>query len=43
MIYGDGDGEQFAPFSGSKDVASTQLTHAVTEKTSLTYQINQVH
>lgn len=39
MIYGDGDGEQFAPFSGSKDVVAHELTHAVTEKTAqLTYQ-----
>lgn len=39
MIYGDGDGEQFAPLSGAKDVVAHELTHAVTEKTAqLTYQ-----
>ncbi|MTI49670.1 M4 family metallopeptidase [Sporosalibacterium faouarense] len=31
MIYGDGDGSLFGPFSGSLDVVAHELTHAVTE------------
>ena len=33
MVYGDGDGKQFAPLSGAKDVVAHELTHAVTENT----------
>lgn len=33
MIYGDGDGIQFAPLSGALDVVAHELTHAVTEYT----------
>lgn len=39
MIYGDGDGETFRPFSAALDVIAHELTHAVTEKTAnLDYQ-----
>jgi len=31
MIYGDGDGVEFAPLSGSLDIVAHELTHAVTE------------
>lgn len=31
MIYGDGDGESFAPLSGAIDIIGHELTHAVTE------------
>ncbi|WP_100332553.1 M4 family metallopeptidase [Bacillus xiapuensis] len=31
MIYGDGDGETFAPLSGALDVVAHELTHAVTD------------
>lgn len=30
MIYGDGDGQTFAPLSGALDVVAHELTHAVT-------------
>lgn len=33
MVYGDGDGKEFSPLSGAKDVIAHELTHAVTEKT----------
>ncbi len=33
MIYGDGDGKQFAPLSAANDVVAHELTHAVTEHT----------
>jgi len=33
MAYGEGDGTQFGPFSGSLDVVGHEFTHAVTEKT----------
>jgi vibriolysin len=32
MVYGDGDGTQFGPFSRSMDVVAHELTHAVTER-----------
>ncbi|HUR81547.1 MAG TPA: M4 family metallopeptidase, partial [Thermoanaerobaculia bacterium] len=32
MVYGDGDGSQFGPFSRSLDVVAHELTHAVTER-----------
>ncbi|WP_369903649.1 M4 family metallopeptidase [Bacillus manliponensis] len=39
MIYGDGDGIDFAPLSGALDVVGHELTHAVTEYSSgLIYQ-----
>jgi Zn-dependent metalloprotease len=39
MIYGDGDGSQFGPFSRSLDVVAHELTHAVTDTTAdLVYQ-----
>ncbi|MCP3740316.1 M4 family metallopeptidase [Rossellomorea sp. BNER] len=31
MIYGDGDGNVFAPLSGALDVVAHELTHAVTD------------
>ena len=31
MIYGDGDGSQFGPFSRALDVVAHELTHAVTD------------
>ncbi|MFD2170283.1 M4 family metallopeptidase [Tumebacillus lipolyticus] len=34
MTYGDGDGVNFRPFSGSLDVVAHELTHGVTERTS---------
>lgn len=38
MVYGDGDGTQFAPLSKALDVDAHELTHAVTERTAnLTY------
>ena len=39
MVYGDGDGTQFAPLSLALDVVAHELTHAVTERTAnLVYQ-----
>ncbi|WP_070119637.1 M4 family metallopeptidase [Bacillus marinisedimentorum] len=39
MVYGDGDGTQFAPLSGADDVVAHEITHAVTERTAgLQYQ-----
>ncbi|WP_257350875.1 M4 family metallopeptidase [Pseudalkalibacillus decolorationis] len=39
MIYGDGDGQTFAPLSGSLDVIAHELTHAVTStEADLVYQ-----
>lgn len=39
MIYGDGDGTTFGPFSRSLDVVAHELTHAVTDLTAdLVYQ-----
>jgi Zn-dependent metalloprotease len=38
MVYGDGDGTQFAPLAKALDVDAHELTHAVTERTAnLTY------
>ncbi len=38
MVYGDGDGSTFGPFSRSLDVVAHELTHAVTERSAnLTY------
>lgn len=33
MVYGDGDGERFAPLSLALDVVGHELTHAVTSRT----------
>ena len=33
MVYGDGDGVQFAPLAKALDVDAHELTHAVTERT----------
>jgi thermolysin len=39
MVYGDGDGSTFGPFSEALDIVAHELTHAVTEKESdLIYQ-----
>jgi len=39
MIYGDGDGTTFGPFSGALDVIAHELTHGVTEySANLEYQ-----
>lgn len=39
MVYGDGDGQTFLPFSGGIDVVAHELTHAVTDYTAgLVYQ-----
>ena len=39
MVYGDGDGSTFGPFSEALDVVAHELTHAVTERESdLVYQ-----
>ncbi|HEX9984328.1 MAG TPA: M4 family metallopeptidase [Thermoanaerobaculia bacterium] len=39
MIYGDGDGSQFGPFSRALDVVAHELSHAVTERSAnLVYQ-----
>ena len=39
MIYGDGDGERFAPLGGALDVVAHELTHGVTDYTAgLSYQ-----
>lgn len=39
MIYGDGDGSQFGPFSRALDVVAHELSHAVTEYSAdLVYQ-----
>jgi vibriolysin len=38
MVYGDGDGTTFGPFSRSLDVVAHELSHAVTERSAnLTY------
>lgn len=34
MVFGDGDGTNFLPFSGSLHVIAHELTHGVTERTS---------
>ncbi|MEH6892048.1 M4 family metallopeptidase [Bacillus sp. JJ864] len=41
MIYGDGDGVEFAPLSGALDVVAHELTHAVTEKSANLRYVNQ--
>ncbi|MEH6935669.1 M4 family metallopeptidase [Bacillus sp. JJ783] len=41
MVYGDGDGVEFAPLSGSLDVVAHELTHAVTEKSAELEYLNQ--
>lgn len=41
MVYGDGDGFQFAPLSGSLDVVAHELTHAVTDKSAELEYLNQ--
>ncbi|HDR7449561.1 TPA: peptidase M4 family protein, partial [Bacillus toyonensis] len=41
MVYGDGDGVQFAPLSGSLDVVAHELTHAVTDKSAELEYLNQ--
>jgi vibriolysin len=38
MVYGDGDGSQFGPFSRALDVVAHELSHAVTE-----YEANLVY
>jgi Zn-dependent metalloprotease len=39
MVYGDGDGTQFGPFSRALDVVAHELTHAVTDYSAdLVYQ-----
>ncbi|MFS1511268.1 M4 family metallopeptidase [Chengkuizengella sp. SCS-71B] len=39
MMYGDGDGVNWLPFSGSYDVIAHEITHAVTDRTAnLLYQ-----
>ena len=39
MVYGDGDGNEFAPLARALDVTAHELTHAVTEATAgLVYQ-----
>ena len=39
MVYGDGDGSQFGPFSRSLDVVAHELSHAVTDYSAdLVYQ-----
>lgn len=39
MLYGDGDGQQFSPFSAALDVVAHEFTHAVTQETcNLEYQ-----
>lgn len=39
MVYGDGDGVTFLPFSGALDVVAHELTHAVTDsEAGLIYQ-----
>ncbi len=39
MVYGDGDGQEYYPFSAALDVVGHELTHAVTEYTAgLQYQ-----
>ncbi|WP_082234881.1 M4 family metallopeptidase [Halobacillus massiliensis] len=39
MMYGDGDGDTFIPFSGALDVIGHELTHAVTDRSAdLVYQ-----
>lgn len=39
MVYGDGDGSTFIPFSGGLDVVAHELTHAVTDtEDDLVYQ-----
>ena len=39
MVYGDGDGSQFGPFSRALDVVAHELSHAVTDTTAdLIYQ-----
>ncbi|MED1407129.1 M4 family metallopeptidase [Bacillus mycoides] len=41
MIYGDGDGVEFAPLSGSLDVVAHELTHDVTEYSANLRYVNQ--
>ncbi|MEH7463133.1 M4 family metallopeptidase [Bacillus thuringiensis] len=41
MIYGDGDGVEFAPLSGALDVVAHELTHAVTEYSANLRYVNQ--
>ncbi|ELK48027.1 peptidase M4 family protein [Bacillus sp. SB49] len=39
MMYGDGDGETYLPFSGAVDVIAHELAHAVTDRSAdLVYQ-----
>lgn len=33
MIYGDGDNENYLPFSGAKDVVAHEITHGITQET----------
>ncbi|MGY1423852.1 M4 family metallopeptidase [Bacillus cereus] len=41
MVYGDGDGQKFAPLSGAIDVVAHELTHAVTQYSAGLEYINQ--
>ncbi len=41
MIYGDGDGYEFIPLSGSLDVVAHELTHAVTQYSADLQYVNQ--
>ncbi|MFD6843646.1 M4 family metallopeptidase, partial [Bacillus cereus] len=41
MIYGDGDGREFIPLSGSLDVVAHELTHAVTQYSADLRYVNQ--
>ncbi|HDR5276907.1 M4 family metallopeptidase [Bacillus cereus] len=41
MIYGDGDGSEFIPLSGSLDVVAHELTHAVTQYSAGLRYVNQ--
>ncbi|POC79603.1 aureolysin, partial [Vibrio vulnificus] len=33
MIYGDGDNDNYLPFSGAKDVVAHEITHGITQET----------
>ena len=41
MIYGDGDGQKFAPLSGSRDITAHELSHAVTNSSAKLVYHNQ--
>ena len=41
MIYGDGDNDNYLPFSGAKDVVAHEITHGITQETANLVYENQ--